>query len=163
MYSPLQLPSYMAIKIRGDMNASQRSACQKYKNWQRNTVKSAISSIGLSGNFYYPENWQSFKLSMERLTLLCCANATAPCYVNSGEKGLENAAWKTGLDIKWQVKCLGPSMRLLDTLRYTLSIIFWYLENCNIRQTFGPGGAGYGRLYCGYQCYGLKLQKQRHT
>jgi hypothetical protein len=32
-------------------------------------------------------------------------------------------------DIKWQVKWLGPSMRLLGTLRYILSIILPYLAN----------------------------------
>jgi hypothetical protein len=31
---------------------------------------------------------------------------------------------------------------------YILSIIFWYPENWDIQQTFGPGGAGYCRFYC---------------
>jgi hypothetical protein len=39
------------------------------------------------------------------------------------------------------------SVRLLGTLRYISSIIFGYPENYDIRQTFGPGGAGYRRVY----------------
>jgi hypothetical protein len=27
-----------------------------------------------------------FKLNREQLTVLCCANATAPCFINSDEK-----------------------------------------------------------------------------
>jgi hypothetical protein len=42
------------------------------------------------------------------------------------------------------------STRFLGTLRYVLSIIFWYPEICDIRQTFGPGGAGYRRFYCSW-------------
>jgi hypothetical protein len=45
-------------------------------------------------------------------------------------------------------------MRLLGTVRYVLRIIFWYPENCDIWQTFGPGGAGYRRFYC--SCSDLK-------
>jgi hypothetical protein len=57
----------------------------------------------------------------------------------------ERAAWETGQDIKWQVKWLRLSIRLLGTLRYIMSIIFRYPVSCDIRQTFGPGGAGYRR------------------
>jgi hypothetical protein len=47
-----------------------------------------------------------------------------PCYISSDEKGIESAAGKTGQDIKYQIKWLGLSMRLLGTLRYTLGITF---------------------------------------
>ena len=40
---------------------------------------------------------------------------------------------KTGQDIKWQT-VLSLSMMELDTLRNTLGITFWYLENHNIWQ-----------------------------
>jgi hypothetical protein len=47
-----------------------------------------------------------------------------PYYVSSYEKGIESEAGKTGQDIKWQVKWLDLSMRLLGTLKYTLGITF---------------------------------------
>jgi hypothetical protein len=47
-----------------------------------------------------------------------------PCYVSSDEKGIESAAGKTGQDIKWQIKWLSLSMRLLGTQRYTLGTTF---------------------------------------
>ena len=36
---------------------------------------------------------------------------------------------KTGQYIKWQVRWLGVTLRLLGTLRYALCVTFWYLEN----------------------------------
>lgn len=44
------------------------------------------------------------------------------CMHCSYEKGIESVTVKTGLDIKWQIKWLGLSMKLLGTLRYTLDI-----------------------------------------
>jgi hypothetical protein len=63
-------------------------------------------------------------------------------------KRLESAGWETRQAIKWEVKRLGLSMRLLGTLRNILSIIFWYSKICNIRQTFSSASAGYRTFYC---------------
>jgi len=43
---------------------------------------------------------------------------------------------------------LGKQDRVLHTLRYTLGITFWYLEDYDIQQPFGPRGAKYHRFYC---------------
>jgi hypothetical protein len=85
---------------------------------------------------------KSLKLNKEQLTVtMCKCHCTLLCKL--WWKGLESAAWKTGQDIKWQVKWLGLSMWLLCTLRCILSIIFWYVENCDIWQTIGTRAAGY--------------------
>jgi len=34
------------------------------------------------------------------------------------------------------------------TVRFTLGVAFWYLENCYIQQLFDSGGAGYDKFYC---------------
>jgi hypothetical protein len=47
-----------------------------------------------------------------------------PCYISSDEKGIESVARKTGYNIKWEIKWLGLSMRLLGTLIYTIVITF---------------------------------------
>jgi hypothetical protein len=61
----------------------------------QDTVKSAISGIGLSGKCILTGRLtESFELNQERFTVLCWANAAAPYRVNSGEKdkkcGMEN-------------------------------------------------------------------------
>jgi hypothetical protein len=40
-----------------------------------------------------------------------------------------------------KIKVLELSMRLLATLIYILHIMFYYPENCDIWQPFGPGCA----------------------
>ena len=42
----------------------------------------------------------------------------------------------------------GLSVRVLGTLKYTLCITFWYLENYNGLHHFDLGGAG----YCSFSC-----------
>jgi len=46
-----------------------------------------------------------------------------PFHLSSDEKGIQSMAGKTREDLRWQIKCLGLSMRLLRTLRYTQGII----------------------------------------
>jgi hypothetical protein len=52
-----------------------------------------------------------------------------PYCISSDEEGLESVVGKTGHYIKWQVKWLGVTLKLLGTLRYTLCVTLWYLKN----------------------------------
>jgi len=47
-----------------------------------------------------------------------------PHYANSDKKGIESAVGKTGQNVKWQIKWLGLSMRLVGTQGYSLSKTF---------------------------------------
>jgi len=67
--------------------------------------------------------------------------------VNALKNQTDSVVGKMGQDIKCQIRWSGLSMRLLDTLRYILHLMFSNLENCNIWQPFCPGGAKQTSLY----------------
>jgi hypothetical protein len=52
-----------------------------------------------------PETSINRKMTKSEILVSCCFirlyNIYTPCYVNSDEKGVENAARKTGQDMKW--------------------------------------------------------------
>jgi hypothetical protein len=61
------------------------------------------------------------------------------CYVSSSEKEIENAAGKTGQDIKWQMKRLCPSMWFAKCTKIHIKYNVLIFRNLGIRQSFGPG------------------------
>jgi hypothetical protein len=61
-----------------------------------------------------------------------------PHYIRIDGTGTESMAGKTRQDIKHQIKWLDMSLRLLDTLDYTLGITFYLPENYNIQQSWRP-------------------------
>lgn len=76
-----------------------------------------------------------------------------PRYIHSDEKGIGIVVGKTWQDIKWQIKWLGPSVRLLDTPRCTLPrcTLLHYIVISKKSYTRQPSSPGEGRilqLYC---------------
>jgi len=62
-------------------------------------------------------------------------------------KSEDSVVGKMVQDIKCQIRWSDPSMRLLDTLRYILHLMFSHLEICYIWQPFCPGDARQTSLY----------------
>lgn len=66
----------------------------------------------------------------------CTTRHRVSCQEQYYGKGTENAAGTAGQDMKWQIKWLGISTKLLHTLRYTLGIITQYPEKLWYLATF---------------------------
>jgi hypothetical protein len=56
-------------------------------------------------------------------------------------------AGNTGQDMKWQMRCLRLLLRLLGTMRCTLSITLWYAENYHIWKLLGLWGTRSCNIY----------------
>ena len=92
------------------------------------------------------------------ITYWCLGFISTLCYMNSNVAGMGSAIRKRGQDIKWQIKCLGLSIRLLGTLRIHITYSVLTSRNYNIQQPLFPGIRTFTVCVCVCVCVCIQSQ-----